>query len=79
MTLWGLSEKQHSLEKATTAILGNFWKNLGYFFFQHLVTLMRTALFARNRVISKYNHRFFAHLQYIEAILALALNFFCSD
>ena len=37
---WGSYENHDFLNKTGEAtFLGNFWKNLGYFLFQHLVTL----------------------------------------
>ena len=35
----GYFEKHHFLIKTVVAIFGHFWKSLGYFLFQHLVTV----------------------------------------
>ena len=49
----GSFEKEHFLSKSRFGwLLGNFWLNLGYFLFHHLVTLLTSSI----------NYLFFIHL-----------------
>ena len=62
--LFGLKWKDQSIEKKLLWLfLGNFWNNLGYFSFQHLVTLVRRPItwgkkVLRNRPWIDFNFSF---------------------